>query len=146
MLSYMIALHVLGALLFGGGPLLLLAAVLPYALSRQDLQPFNDFVLAWEKLLLPMLLLLLATGVALSWLNAPNIEALWDPGTAVGRLVLMKLGALALFLGSGYWLRYRLLPRLSRDHLGLLFVAVGLLALATVALVVLGVLFQQGHF
>jgi len=111
--------HVAGAGLWLGGLILLVLVGLPAVRStpataeelaensKKAVPPLFRLVNAFSRLALPAIALLLLTGVINSWLMVGGPQNLF--GTAYGRTLLIKLGAIAgvLVLGFYNWRRVR---------------------------------------
>lgn len=67
----------------------------------------------FSRLAVPMVALLVLTGVALAWRQVDNPAAL--TGTAYGRALIAKLSLVALVLALAARHRFRLTPQLARD-------------------------------
>lgn len=103
-------LHVLGAGGWLGSLLVLIVVGLPLALAAPAAERgplVADLVDAFSPTALAFAGLTAATGVFAAWLHLGSLPLLWQ--TDYGRLLLLKLGVLALVAGTGAynWLRVR---------------------------------------
>jgi putative copper resistance protein D len=103
-----VAVHVLGVALWAGGLLaLVLARNLDAADRRAAVQRFS--VLA-----APLALLVAGSGVLTAYTRLSGPSQVFE--TAYGRVLLVKLAALMVAVGIGWWHRRRTLPELAADR------------------------------
>ncbi len=137
-------LHILGA---GGwlGSLLLLVVVGVPAAARAEIRARGATIAALVNAFSPVALacaaLVAATGLIAAWLQLGAFSALWE--TRYGRILLLKVGALALVAAIGAYNWLKLKPAVG-DHLGphrlrrtaTMELAVGAIVLAVTAVLV----------
>lgn len=129
-----IFIHILAATIWTGGHLILALGFLPQALRKNDFSLITGFERRYERIGLPSLLVLVATGVYMAFVYAPSFFA-FDLGDHYTRHILYKLVLLALTLGLAIHANLRLIPNKKLHSLawhiiavtvmGVLFVLVG---------------------
>ncbi|WKE65403.1 CopD family protein [Gallaecimonas kandeliae] len=146
MYYYILSLHLLGAILVAGAPLLSLLSLLPLGLRKGEWQPLADAAIAFERLAWPLLALMLGSGVALTWMSAANVSQLWSPDNQAGLMLLAKSLGTLLFAGLWWGWRYRVLPRLGQWPPRKVVAYLAALALVATLLVLGGMLYLTGFF
>ena len=145
MLAYAVALsiHVLGASIWVGGHLALLAAVLPRALRERDPARLLDFERGYETLGLAALAAQLVTGLWLAYhlLGSP---AHWFADHPLARVIQLKLALLLGTLLVALHARLRVLPRLNAASLPLMAWHVRAVSLLAVLLALAGASIRYG--
>ncbi|CAM2807593.1 CopD family protein [Shewanella amazonensis] len=115
MYATILLLHLLGAILWTGGHLVLTLSILPAALKNKDPQPLLDFESRFEKLAMTALAVQVTTGMMLARHYLPN-PALWfaeaQPFSAI---IKTKLLLLLLTLLTALSARFRVLPQLVAE-------------------------------
>ena len=113
MYSYILLTHILAATIWTGGHLVLALTVLPRALRAHDPGILLNFESGYEKIGMPALLIQIVTGLWMAHLLLPS-HADWFSGeTLQSRLVMLKLGLLALTAATALDARLRIIPRLT---------------------------------
>lgn len=107
-----LSLHLLGAMVWVGGHLVLALSVLPRALRDRRAATVTEFEAGFERLGLPALAVQTLTGLWLAHhlLGGPGN---WFDSTPVAHVVQVKLGLLAATVALAAHARLRLIPRLS---------------------------------
>ena len=110
--------HLLGAMVWAGGHVVLVRTVLPRAVRDRDPRPVLDFERAFGKLGLAALIIQLASGFLLArhWLGG-SFARLFDEPTTTSNLILLKAALLVASVGISSHAHHRLLPRLAPDNL-----------------------------
>ena len=129
-----IFIHILAAMVWTGGHLVLALCILPQALKKNDFSMIEQFEGRYERIGFPSLLVLVATGAYMAFVYAPDFLDL-DLGNHYTRHILYKLILLALTLGLALNARLFLFPKKKLRTLawhigavtliGVLFVLVG---------------------
>lgn len=129
-----IFIHILAAVIWTGGHLVLALCLLPQALKKNDFSIIQQFEQRYERIGLPSLIVLVATGIYMAYVYAPDFFAL-DLDDHYTRHILYKLILLALTLGLALNARLNLIPKKKLRPLawhivgvtlfGVLFVLVG---------------------
>ncbi|QYK04356.1 CopD family protein [Shewanella zhangzhouensis] len=106
-------LHLLGAILWTGGHLVLTLSILPAALKHKDPRPLLDFESRFEKLAMTALAVQVTTGMMLARHYLPN-PALWfAEAQPFSVIIKAKLMLLLLTLLTALSARFRVLPQLG---------------------------------
>jgi putative copper export protein len=144
MAGIVLLLHLLGATVWTGGHLVLATTLLPRALRERRIDGLLAFESAYERIGMPALALQVLTGLWLAHHLQPDLGAWLDWRQPVSRLLMLKLGLLALTGAFAVHARLRVLPRLSPATLPLLAWHVVPVTLLAVAFVVVGLSFRTG--
>jgi putative copper export protein len=139
-----VTLHLLGAVVWVGGHLVLSLSVLPRALRARDPAIIREFESGFERLGIPALLVQVVTGLWLAHHWVPDVVGWFSPSTPVARLVLLKLALLAATVALAVHARLRVVPRLDAATLRLLAYHIVAVTLLGVALLVVGVAIRTG--
>ncbi len=144
MYSYILLTHILAATIWTGGHLVLALTVLPRALRAHDPGILLNFESGYEKIGMPALLIQIVTGLWMAHLLLPS-HADWFSGeTLQSRLVMLKLGLLALTAVTALDARLRIIPRLTAATLPAMARRVTLVTVVSVCFVIVGVAFRGG--
>ena len=143
-MKYVLLLHVLGATVWTGGHIVLVAAVLPRVLAERSPAELLRFESAYEKVGMPALVIQVATGLWLAFRLAPDVGSWFAADTPLTRLILFKLSLLAATLIAAVDARLRLIPRLSPETLPAMARRIVLVTVLSVLFVVAGVSFRTG--
>jgi putative copper export protein len=146
MAGIVLLLHLLGATVWTGGHLVLATAILPRALKARSIDDLVRFESAYERIGLPALAIQVVTGLWLAHHLQPDVVAWLSWQQPASRLILLKLGLLALTGAFAVHARLRVIPRLSPATLSLLAWHVVPVTLLSVAFVVVGLSFRTGWF
>jgi putative copper export protein len=140
---WLLLLHVLGASVWTGGHLILASVVLPRALSMKDIDELQRFEASFERIGIPALLVQVTTGL---WLASDFLpETQWlSFELPMARLVLLKLGLLALTVGLAADARLRVIPNLTPERLSSLAFHIIPVTVVSVLFVAAGVLVRAG--
>jgi len=144
MYSSILLFHLLGAAIWTGGHLILATLVLPKALRERSVTELMRFESAYEKIGIPALIIQIATGVWLARMRTPDLETLFDLADPNSRLVLLKLGLLALTAAFAVDARFRIIPNLTPEKLTALAFHVVPVTVISVLFVAVGVAFRSG--
>jgi putative copper export protein len=113
--TFVLLLHLLGATVWVGGHLMLVAVVLPPALKKRSVRRLMNFERQFERIGIPALITQVVTGV---WLAADLVApSSWFDGSPLARAVLIKLGLLLLTALLAVDARVRLIPKLKAENL-----------------------------
>lgn len=140
--TFALFLHLLGASVWVGGHLILVAVVLPRALKARSVDGLREFEGQFERIGIPALVTQVVTGV---WLATDLVApSLWFDGSPLARAVLIKLGLLLLTAILAVDARLRIIPKLKPENLvGLAFHIIPV-TVVSVLFVLVGLLFRYG--
>ncbi|MFC6668730.1 CopD family protein [Marinobacterium aestuariivivens] len=146
MYGLLLLLHILGATVWTGGHLVLALTVLPRVIRERSPSELLRFEEGFEKIGMPALLIQIITGPILAYRLLPNPVHWIDPGNPVARVLMLKLGLLALTAAFAVHARFRVIPRLSEHNLRVMAWHIIPVTLFAVLFVVVGVSFRTGWF
>ncbi|MEK8028861.1 MAG: hypothetical protein RLY78_3904 [Pseudomonadota bacterium] len=140
----LLALHLLGAMVWTGGHLVLALAVLPRVMRERSVARLRDFEAGFERVGMPALLLQVATGLGLAHLRWPHgtaladllLPATWQLPGVTG--IVLKLALLAATVIAAIDARFRLIPHLSPATLPAMARRIGLVTVLGVGFVLTG--------
>ena len=146
MYKYLLLLHLLGAMIWTGGHLILAMIVLPQALRNRAPEILLQFESSFEKLGIPALIVQVITGIWLAYFRIPSVISWFAFDNLMSRLITGKLVLLLLTVMLAVHARIRIIPRLSNTNLN--FLAYHIIAVTFISLlfVVLGISFRAGGF
>lgn len=147
MASYFIALsvHLLGAVIWVGGHLVLALSVLPRALREGRAAVVAEYEANFERVGLPALGAQVVSGLWLAdhLLGSPDH---WFEATPLARVVQVKLVLLALTVGLAVHARFRVIPQLDDETLPTLAWHIRLVTLFAVLFVLAGASIRFGGY
>lgn len=146
MYVYILLTHVLAAMIWTGGHIILSTLILPMALRRKDPEVLLDFENAFEKIGMPALFVQIATGLWLAYQLVPDISSWFsfeDNTTTSIALKLIVLGITAAFALNA---RFRVVPKLTADTLVLFAWHIVPVTILSVCFVILGVGIHAGGY
>jgi putative copper export protein len=146
MYGVLLLLHILAAMIWTGGHIVLSTVVLPRVLRERTPDQLLRFESGYEKIGIPALLIQVATGLALAGKMLGETGQWFDFENPVSRLVSIKLLLLALTAAFAVDARLRLIPRLSAENLVALAWHVIPVTVISILFVVVGVSFRAGWF
>jgi putative copper export protein len=140
--TLVLLLHLLGASVWVGGHLMLVAVVLPCALRKRSVRRLMNFEKQFERVGIPALIIQVVTGVWLaSDLVAPSN---WFDGTPLARAVVIKLGLLLLTALLAVDARLRIIPKLKPENLTSLAFHIVPVTVVSVLFVITGIVLRFG--
>ena len=128
----LLIIHLIAATVWVGGHLVLCVTILPAALRQMDPKPVLDFERRYERIAIPSLLILVVSGIWMSYLYNVPASAWLRFAHPIETIVSTKLILLLATLLLGAHGRLRIIPRLGVSNLKLIavhIVAVTLLGL-----------------
>jgi len=138
--------HVLGAIVWTGGHVVLTLVVLPRARRAGDARAVQEFEAGYEPLAIPSLLAQIVSGVLLA-LRAKPVGLAWTDITVFPvTYIALKLLLLFAILGLAVHAKFRVLPGLMAGELDVYARHARAVTLLSVGLVVLGVGLSTGGF
>ncbi len=140
-----LSLHLLGAMIWAGGHVVLAVAILPDALRRQSAAPVQAFEARYERIGMTALAVQVLTGL---WLvhNLLGGAGNWFGGEAIAHVVQVKLALLAATLALAVHARVRVIPRLTDQTLPVLAWHIRAVTTAAVLLVLAGASVRFGGY
>lgn len=141
--GWLVLLHVLAALIWTGGHIVLSAVVLPRVLRERSVEQLLAFESRYERIGIPALIVQVASGVYLAWMQRPDLAG-WFADDRVAHLLQLKLGLLLATVLFALDARLRLIPRLTAERLPAMAWHIIPVTLIAVAFVVVGVSFRYG--
>lgn len=144
MYPWIIALHLIAATIWTGGHIVLFWAILIPALRSRDYRKILEFESRFEKIGIPALLTLVATGLWMACNQLPDFSLWFALSTPVSRTITLKLSLLLLTAVLALHARLKLIPALSEKTLKSLAVHIGIVTAAAVIFALAGVLNRFG--
>jgi len=142
--KFMMVAHVLGATVWIGGHIVLVAVVLPKAMRSDEPGRILEFERGYGRLGLGALVVQLGTGLWLADRWVGDWSAIFSEPTPAAHLVLSKLLILTITVGIAGYAYHRVLPRVERTGLRAFAVLSGVTTALAVLLLVLGVGIRTG--
>jgi putative copper export protein len=137
LLKLVVFIHILSATIWVGGHLILSLTYLPNAIKQKDYSLIEDYESRFERIGIPSLFLLLATGVYLITQYAPNLLQ-FDFSDHYTRHIIIKLILFLITLVLAIHARFFLIPKrkiiplsyhiITVTLIGIFFVLVGMSA------------------
>jgi putative copper export protein len=141
-----LVLHVLAATVWTGGHIVLATVILPRALRQRSSETLLRFESGFERVGIPALLIQVVSGLWLAHRMVPGFSDWFDLASPPSRLIMIKLGLLALTAVFAVDARLRLIPNLSDDKLPALAWHIIPVTVVSVLFVIVGVAFRTGMF
>ena len=130
-IKFVVFLHILCASVWVGGHLILSLTYLPKAIRQNDYGLIEDYESRFERIGIPSLFLLLATGIYLITQYAPNLFQ-FDLSDHYTRHIVIKLILFLLTLILAIHARFYLIPKRKIKPLSYHIIAVTLIGVAFV--------------
>ncbi|SHG55051.1 CopD family protein [Winogradskyella jejuensis] len=127
MIKAVVFLHIVSATIWTGGHLILSLGFLPAALKRNDFSIIEAFESRYERIGIPSLIILLATGVYMTIFYAPNLFE-FDLYDHYSRHIILKYSTLIVTILLAIHARFFLIPKRKLKPLAFHIVAVTILA------------------
>jgi putative copper export protein len=137
-------LHVLAAGVWAGGHLILSIIYLPRALKEKNFEIIRQYEVRYEKIGIPALIILIATGLFQSFRLIPNFFDWFKHTYFVPINITLKLFLLIITLLLAHHARFRIIPKLSNENLTGLAVHIISVTVIAVLMVIVGVSFRFG--
>ena len=144
MYGLLLLLYLLGATIWTGGHIVLAVVVLPRALRERSPRVLLDFESAYEKIGMPALIIQILTGLMLAYHLVPDLALWFDFDNPVSRVIMAKLGLLALTSCFATHARFRVIPTLSEETLKLMAWHIVPVTILSILFVFVGVSFRTG--
>lgn len=146
MYGVVLLLHILAAMVWTGGHLVLALTVLPRVLKEKSPSELLRFESTYERIGIPALLIQVVTGVWLAHRMVPDASRWLAFDNPLSRLVGAKLVLLAVTIVFAIDARLRIIPRLSEENLTSLVWHIIPVTAVSILFVVVGVSFRTGWF
>lgn len=142
----LLILHLLAATVWIGGHLILSIGFLPKALKEKNPEIITNFEKSYEKIGLPALLILIVTGVFLSYRYGIAISNWFSFENGIETVVSVKLILLLLTLALAIHARIFIIPKLSPKSLPFMAAHIILITLVGLTMMVVGTFVRFGGF
>lgn len=143
---FILLLHLLGAILWTGGHLVLSLVILPRAMRNKDPGLILQFESGYEKIGMSALLVQIITGFWLAHRLLPDITQWFRVYDAISCLILVKITLLVLTVVLAAHARLRIIPGLEAKNLQLLAYHIIAVTILSVLFVAVGLGFRTGGF
>jgi putative copper export protein len=143
--KYIILLHVLAATVWVGGHLVLAIGVLPSVLKHKDINMLLGFETKYERVGMPALLILVASGIYMAISYLP-IGQWFDFSNTLSRHISIKIILLGTTIAFALNARFRVIPKLSEDNLKLMAFHIISVTILAVLFLVTGLSFRLSFF
>ncbi len=140
----LLTVHLLAATIWTGGHLVLTLSILPGALKYRSAESILQFEAVYERIGMPALLILLATGFWLAYQRLPDVGEWFGFDNPNAALISAKLLLLALTFAFAIDARLRLIPNLDETRLSALAWHIIPVTVFSVLFVIAGVGFRTG--
>lgn len=144
MYKTVIAIHLLAATIWTGGHIVLFFAILLPALKARDHRRITLFEEQFEKIGIPALLLLVATGLYMAYQQLPDVAAWFSFTTTISRTISIKLSLLLFTVALAAHARLKIIPKLSEASLNSLAIHITLVTVTAIIFALTGVLHRFG--
>lgn len=140
----LLIIHLMAAAIWVGGHLVLSIGFLPQALSQKDPSIITNFERSYEKIGLPALLILVITGIMLSYSYGVPVSEWFSFSNAIERVVSIKLLLLFLTLALAIHARIFIIPRLGMGNLRSMAAHIILITVIALTMMVAGTFVRFG--
>lgn len=140
----LLILHLFAATIWIGGHLVLCIGYMPKALKKKDPSIIINFEKSYEKIGLPALLLLVITGVMLSYNYDIKVTDWFSFKASIEKVISIKLTLLLCTLALAIHARIFIIPKLSAKTLALMGVHIIAITLIGIAMMVMGTFVRFG--
>ncbi len=140
----LLTLHLLAATIWTGGHLVLALSILPGAVKHGSLEPIRQFESVYERIGIPALLILVATGFWLAYQWLPAVGDWFDFNNPSAILISAKVVFLGLTIAFAIDARLRLIPNMNETRLSSLAWHIISVTVLSVLFVIAGVGFRTG--
>lgn len=144
MYNLSITIHVIAAAIWAGGHIVLAAGFLPKALKDKDPSVIKFFESRYERIGMPALFILIATGLFQAFRMLPNFSDWFSFSYSIPTNVFIKLSLLFVTLGLAVHAKLRIIPKLDNNNLKPLAYHIITITIVAVLMVIVGVSFRYG--
>ena len=143
--KFLIILHVLAATVWVGGHLVLAIGILPAVLKNKDVDLLLGFETKYERVGMPALLVLVATGIYMAISYLP-IGQWFDFRNDLSRHISIKIILLGMTIAFALNARFRVIPNLTTDSLKLMAFHIISVTIFAILFLVTGLSFRLNIF
>lgn len=136
-LHVLLVFHLLAAVIWVGGHLLLSIMILPGVLKRKDVDTLLDFEKRYEVIGLPALAVLVITGVWMAYLYGVTISKWFSFSNAIENVVSLKLLLLGCIVALALSAQFRVIPGLKKGEHRLLEMSCHIILVTTLSILML---------
>lgn len=140
----LLVIHIFAATIWVGGHVVLSLGFLPKALKQKDPSIITSFEKSYEKIGLPALLLLIISGIMLSYTYNVTVSDWFSFKTSIERVVSLKLILLFCTLGLAVHARLYIIPKLSVKSLPFMALHIIFITLISLTMMTLGTFVRFG--
>jgi len=140
----LLIIHLFAATIWIGGHLVLCIGYMPRALKQKDPSIITSFEKSYEKIGLPALLLLVITGVMLSYNYDVKVTDWFSFKASIEKVISIKLTLLLCTLALAIHARIFIIPKLSAKSLTLMGVHIIAITLIGITMMVMGTFVRFG--
>lgn len=136
-LHVLLIFHLLAAVIWVGGHLLLSIVILPGVLKRKDVDTLLDFEKRYEVIGLPALAVLVITGVWMAYLYGVTISKWFSFSNAIENVVSLKLLLLGCIVALALSAQFRVIPGLKKGEHRLFEMSCHIILVTTLSILML---------
>ncbi len=140
----LLLLHILSATIWTGGHIVLSVVVLPSVLRERSSEKLLQFESVYEKIGMPALMVQVATGFFLAYHLVPDVSQWFNMANPLSHPIAAKMVLLALTAGFAIDAKFRVIPGLSKDNLGVMAWHIIPVTVLSILFVIVGVSFRTG--
>ncbi len=144
MYGILLLLHLLGAMIWTGGHIILSVVILPKVLRDKSPEQLLAFESVFEKIGMPALIVQIVTGLLLAHRMLPDVSLWFDFTNPISHVIATKLTLLALTFGFALDARFRVIPALCKESLPVMAWHIIPVTVFSILFVVAGVSFRTG--
>lgn len=142
----LLVIHLFAATIWVGGHVILSIGFLPKALKHKDPGIITNFEKSYEKIGLPALLLLVISGIMLSYRYDVTISGWFSFKTSIEKVISTKLILLFCTLGLAIHARLFIIPKLSIKSLNFMALHIIVITLIGITMMTVGTFVRFGGF
>jgi putative copper export protein len=144
MYGILLLLHILSATIWTGGHIVLSVVVLPSVLRERSPEKLLQFESVYEKIGIPALIVQVITGFLLAYRLVPDVSRWFNMANPPSHPIAAKLILLALTVGFAIDAKFRVIPSLTKDNLGVMAWHIIPVTVLSILFVIVGVSFRTG--
>ncbi|MDM1139205.1 MULTISPECIES: CopD family protein [Empedobacter] len=136
-LHLLLIFHLIGATIWVGGHIILSLVILPQVWKEKSIEKLFSFESKYERIGLPALLVMVITGVRMSYIYTIKISNWFQFENPIERVVSLKLIGLATIVLLALSAQFYVLPRLKTDDTKLPLMTFHIIAVTTISIIML---------